>query len=290
MTSMVGRLRTAGIAALSALALVAATSSQTQAAPAPQQERIVGGGPAAIEQLPYMAGIFFKGKYGCAGSVIGPRHILTAAHCVIGPATDYTVVTGRTNLSDGTVGQVIPVVQTFVSPDYKKGRGKSSGHDLAVFALASPTTAPPIAVATEAEGAAVSAPGSAYGTAGWGVTNPFKNIPSVGQLKLTFMNAVSNKRCKPYRKDFKPLTMICTLGGRLVPGSKRSFRTSPCSGDSGGPLGATTPGGPRIIGVVSYGPNLCGLPPAPAVFARAYDTAARAFIATAVFTPLPPPV
>lgn len=251
------------------------------------QNRILGGAAGPIETLPYMAGIFNKGRYICSGTVIAPRFVLTAGHCNIGPATDYQVVTGRTNLADPSVGQVIPVIQSFSSPDYAETPKGPRGHDLSILALASPTTAPPLGIATEAEGAAAIVPGAVLGVAGWGATNKQQKAISTTQLKFTFIRAIGNARCKPFRAAFKPASMICTAGPKLTPGSKRSFRTSACSGDSGAPLGANTATGPKVIGVVSYGPRLCGLPFVPVVYAKAFDTFARNFIATTVLTPLP---
>jgi secreted trypsin-like serine protease len=76
--------------------------------------------------------------------------------------------------------------------------------------------------------------------------------------------------------------MICAQGapikkGRLAP------RTSPCGGDSGGPLIADTPNGPRLVGAVSFGPSLCGLPFAPVVYARVADD--LDFLVSAVLQP-----
>jgi secreted trypsin-like serine protease len=69
--------------------------------------------------------------------------------------------------------------------------------------------------------------------------------------------------------------MICALGAPFR--RSRSFfpvRTTSCSGDSGGPLVAPTPGGPRLVGVVSAGPIPCGF--APSIYARI--SAGRRFV------------
>jgi secreted trypsin-like serine protease len=62
--------------------------------------------------------------------------------------------------------------------------------------------------------------------------------------------------------------MICALG-KLVRRfrSRLPFHSTSCSGDSGGPVVARTPGGPRLVGVVSAGLFPCGFG-APSIYAR----------------------
>jgi secreted trypsin-like serine protease len=62
--------------------------------------------------------------------------------------------------------------------------------------------------------------------------------------------------------------MICALD-KLVRRfqSRLPFHSTSCSGDSGGPVVAGTPGGPRLVGVVSAGPFPCGFG-ATSIYAR----------------------
>lgn len=43
--------------------------------------RIVGGQDADIEDHPYQVSLQQYGAHICGGSIISPRHVLTAAHC-----------------------------------------------------------------------------------------------------------------------------------------------------------------------------------------------------------------
>ncbi|XP_071746633.1 transmembrane protease serine 9 [Lepeophtheirus salmonis] len=44
--------------------------------------KIVNGEDASVDEFPFMAALFNKGRHFCGGSIIDSKHILTAAHCV----------------------------------------------------------------------------------------------------------------------------------------------------------------------------------------------------------------
>jgi secreted trypsin-like serine protease len=266
------------IAALLACAAVAVPVGSTAGAAPPQEPnfRVLGGGPADFAQWPFAAAILRKGRFHCSGSVLNATHVLTAGHCAIGFKTGtLSVVTGRPDLRDTSVGQVHAVSAKFVSTPFKR-------HDLSVLRLATPTSSPGVTLASPEEDFTATAPGLSLRVAGWGATTIFhRRLP--GFLKATVVNVKPKRKCfRAYRKGFKSVSMICAQGapikkGRLAP------RTSPCGGDSGGPLIADTPNGPRLVGAVSFGPSLCGLPFAPVVFARVADD--LDFLVAAVLQP-----
>ena len=70
--------------------------------------------------------------------------------------------------------------------------------------------------------------------------------------------------------------MICALGAKLPRYKRLGVHSTACSGDSGGPLVADTPGGPVVVGTVSFSSLVCGSRRAPTVYARVSD--ALAFI------------
>jgi secreted trypsin-like serine protease len=158
-----------------------------------------------------------------------------------------------------------------------------------VFGLATASPSPPIQIAQTAEGDAITAPGQQLTVAGWGATTPFQDKPP-GFLKSTLVNTVNKKQCgKVYGRGFIGGTMLCAKGAKLRPGSKRSLRTSPCAGDSGGPLIGTLPttGEARLVGLVSFGPRICGLPFAPVSYAKTFDPSGLEFLGQSLVTPLP---
>jgi secreted trypsin-like serine protease len=227
---------------------------------------IVGGGPANPAQWPYAVAIFRKGHMHCGGSVIAPTRVLTAGHCVAGfNLAKFQVIVGRPNLRDPAAGQSIGVSSGRVHPDFEQ----TGLHDVAVLNLAQPTSAAPIALTTPEQSAAATVPGSRLRVAGYGATTPFGTQLS-RFLRSTVEIIRTDSRClKAYTKDlYAPESMICALGAKRKKPGRFKIHTSACSGDSGGPLVADTPTGAVVVGTVSYGGALCGLPAAPTVYSE----------------------
>ena len=66
--------------AIIATTLVAAFVAPSTAAAAPQP--IIGG--STVSSAPWAAAVFQSGSFACSGSIIAPRWVLTAAHCLGG--------------------------------------------------------------------------------------------------------------------------------------------------------------------------------------------------------------
>ncbi|XP_068839230.1 serine protease 44-like [Capricornis sumatraensis] len=69
--------------------------------------RIVGGRPAPDRKWPWQVSLQINNVHMCGGSLIAPRWVLTAAHCIFG-FEEYTVRMGSTLLRP-QLGMVIPV-------------------------------------------------------------------------------------------------------------------------------------------------------------------------------------
>jgi len=214
-----------------------------------------GAAVSSLSQAPWTAvigGVNSESYFSCDGSVLDSTHILTAAHCLVDPATDaalapgdLVVYVGLTNLNDISSGTPLyRVASTRVDPGYDPTGTSNAGivdaYDLGVITLATPLTlgaGGPEAIALAPN---PPAPGSSASVAGFGVetaaatetTNP---TGLLNELDFTFAPA---GECVPYYD--------------AVVGCMSSSTGSACFGDSGSAV-TTTSGTPMVVGVVDAG-------------------------------------
>jgi secreted trypsin-like serine protease len=222
--------------------------------------KILGGAVAAPGQFPWIVSMIdakaeraIDGAY-CGGTVIAPRVVLTAAHCVQGVRPrEMDVVIGRTRLSQDDVGERIPVVKIVDHPAYD---AVTVRNDAALLQLERPTTAPPLAIARAADDG-LTAPGARVITAGWGATSEGGEASD----ELLFVRLTSRSRgyCDRHYDAYHDPSQLCL-------GSSRAGEDS-CQGDSGGPVTAGEDTALRLVGLVSYG-NGCGRKGVPGVYTR----------------------
>jgi secreted trypsin-like serine protease len=231
--------RVIGVAILASLAfptLALASSGSIRPATARLVPRIVGGTPAPAGTFPWLAFILYNvspaGFSNCSGTVVSSNVVLTAGHCAEDPTTGslnppggYAVITGSHDWTDTNARQVSGVSQVIVYPGYNPKTGQG---DAALLVLRTPTTAPPIALATASD-LGLLAPGTLGTISGWGQTiggDP-NSTPTALQWATTVVQ--SPAYCNQEIPALDPYTQVCAINAP-------SLDTSTCFGDSGGPL------------------------------------------------------
>jgi secreted trypsin-like serine protease len=248
---------------------------------------VVGGTPAPAGTFPSLAYVVdFQGAivYQCTGTVVAPSLILTAGHCAENLQTGAPFSASGYRIVIGSVEPLLPelpvstVLATIVYPHLN---GKADDGDVALLVLSTPTTAPPVKLAS-ASFVKHLAGGTPATIAGWGRTSYGQTSPTE-HLQSAGTAVQDGKWCKSAAPPFFARNEICTI-------SPPSYSTGACEGDSGGPLLVSGPSGePVEVGVTDHGYNKCSTRH-PSVFASV--GALSSWIKTWVFAyahaPTPP--
>lgn len=255
-----GELRVPGVLAALACALVALFIPATVSAAPTAQASIVGGHASSIAEFPSLSYIeAHEGNHGfaCTGTVVAPRVVLTAAHCVeslehggLTPAGQYALSTGVTKPEEAQAENVFHVTEAHVFPGFDPG---TLHGDAGILILDRPTSAPPIPLAGAGD-AALYEGGAVVQLAGWGLTQASATEQPAG-LRSTSMVVQTPAACKQrtsgFYKPYSPTAQLCTLD---LP----SRKSGGCFGDSGGPaIGQRADGTPVELGVISTGGDFC---------------------------------
>lgn len=232
--------------------LVAASVAPAAARARPEDPsiEIVGGERVADGEFPWIVRL----STGCAGTLIQPRYVLTAAHCAAGGTrrTSSLVVTaGAENLSSPNAFDVRSRA-VLRAPGFGSVTG---GNDWAIIQLAQEVNLPVVELGSEKES------GGVFTAVGWGATREGTDV--------------LQRRLRKVEVSFVPDGLCGELYGAagyglvdsdmMCAGDTAAGGHDACQGDSGGPLLRRAGGHWVQVGIVSWGVG-CGRKEFPGVY------------------------
>lgn len=266
------RLLAALAGTLALLVTLIATGSAGAAPGGGAHASVIGGSTAKIEEYPWLA--YVEGNldgggfpFSCTGTVVAPRVVLTAGHCVedleveiVDSPRGYLVATGTANHRHIPREHLSRVTRALVYPGFRP----SFVHgDAGLLILKRPSAAPAIPLAGPGD-AGLLASGTPIEIAGWGLSD-FHREDGPALLQRASLTVQDAARCRrggtELHHHFSPGLQLCALD---APG----FTMSGCFGDSGGPaIAHRADGSPVQIGIISSGGFKCE-PRVPNLYTR----------------------
>ncbi|XP_063821183.1 transmembrane protease serine 9-like [Ostrinia nubilalis] len=227
-----------------------------------EDERIVGGHNAELNEWPWIVALFNGGRQFCGGSLMDDRHVLSAAHCVA-HMTSWDVARLTARLGDHNIhsnAETQHIERKIKRVVRHRGFDmRTLYNDIAILTLDQP-----VKFTKAVRPVCLPSGGRAYAglmatVIGWGSLR--ESGPQPATLQEVTIPIWSNAECRLKYGAAAPGGIV----EHMLCAGKANMDS--CSGDSGGPLMVNEGGRWTQVGVVSWGIG-CGKGQYPGVYTR----------------------